>query len=253
MTAPIDYAPGDLAILAGLEARHFWFRARRRIILDALARWFPHAQNYLEIGCGAGYNVHGIANAFPEWRIVASDALEEGIAITRGLNARGVALVCFDARQVPFEKQFDVVGSYDVLEHVADHADVLRQFRKACRAGGGILLTVPQHPRLWSTADVLARHHRRYTKSELRQLVEAAGFQVAGCTSFNTLNLPLLALRSSFLRATGRAPRAVVPAAPANWLMERCMDADRLLIGAGFNLPAGGSLLLAARVREGVP
>ena len=33
---PISYDPADLEVLAGLEERHFWFRARRRIIVEAL-------------------------------------------------------------------------------------------------------------------------------------------------------------------------------------------------------------------------
>ena len=59
MTATIDYRASDLAVLASLEDRHFWFRARRRIIIDAIARHFPNARTYLELGAGTGYNAQG--------------------------------------------------------------------------------------------------------------------------------------------------------------------------------------------------
>src|ERR1700738_4692340 len=152
----VDYEPADLEILARVEERHFWFRARRRIIVEALARYFPDARSYLEIGCGTGYNARKIAEAFPSWRVVASDALREGRP-----ESRGVAFLQCDARQVPFENEFDVIGCYDVLEHIADHSAVLRQMWAACRPGGGILLSVPQHSWLWSAADERAHHHRR--------------------------------------------------------------------------------------------
>jgi len=105
VSAAIAYEPFDLRILAALEERHFWFRSRRRIIVDALRRWFPGARSYLEIGSGTGYVARGIAEAFPELRVVASDPLPGSAGCAR-----------IDARNVPFAGAFDVVGAYDVLE-----------------------------------------------------------------------------------------------------------------------------------------
>jgi hypothetical protein len=73
------------------------------------------------------------------------------------------------------------------------------------------------------------------------------GFEILGCTSFHSLNLPLFFLRSRFLRVTGRRPEASISAAPVNWLLEQGMELDRMLIRAGCSLPWGGSLLVAAR------
>src|ERR1039458_2864170 len=78
MTASISYEAHDVLILAALGERHFWFRSRRRIIVDALRRWFPNVRSYLEIGSGTGYVARAIAEAFPEWRVVASDPLAGG-------------------------------------------------------------------------------------------------------------------------------------------------------------------------------
>jgi SAM-dependent methyltransferase len=239
MTAAIGYEAHDLRILAGLEERHFWFRARRRIIVDALQRWFRDARSYLEIGSGTGYVASGIREAFPEWRVAASDAL-----------AGGAGRLRIDARNIPFARAFDVVGAYDVLEHIEDDRGALGQFREACRPGGGILLTVPQHAWLWSPADRYAHHHRRYRREDLLSLLRECGFEIVGSTSFHTLNLPLFFLRSRFLRATGRDPKPCIPAPPVNWLLERSMELDRWLIRAGVSLPFGVSLLVAARRRD---
>jgi hypothetical protein len=137
-----------------------------------------------------------------------------------------------------------------VLEHIEDDRAVLHQFRAACRPGGGILLTVPQHPWLWSPADAYARHHRRYRREDLLAKLRECGFEVLGCTSFHTLNLPLFFLRSRVLRATGRDPQTSIPIAPVNWLLEQSMELDRMLIRVGVQLPFGVSLMVAARRRD---
>ncbi len=68
----------------------------------------------------------------------------------------------------------------------------LAQIFDAARPGGGLLVTVPQHPYLWSASDEHAMHQRRYSCAELRQKVETAGFQIERITSFNSLLFPLM-------------------------------------------------------------
>ena len=49
----------------------------------------------------------------------------------------GVDLFQMDARQIPFENEFDVIGAFDVLEHIRDDELVLSQMYRAVRQGGG--------------------------------------------------------------------------------------------------------------------
>ena len=232
MSAAIDYDARELDVLAALEERHFWFQVRRRIVIDALRRWFPSARAYLEIGSGTGFIAAGIRTAFPAWRVTASDPL---------LSPQPI-----DMRAIPFAAAFDVIGAYDVLEHVEDDALALQQLHAACRPGGGILLTVPQHPFLWSPADDRAQHHRRYRRAELRAKLGAAGFERLAFTSFNTIALPLFILRCLLLRGTGQDVGAAVLPRPVDWGLRAAMEADRRLIGAGIDLPFGASLMVAA-------
>lgn len=54
----------------------------------------------------------------------------------------------------PFRKEFDTIGVFDVLEHVHEDEQILAQMHRAVHPdGGGIMLTVPQHPWLWSPTD----------------------------------------------------------------------------------------------------
>ena len=65
-------------------------------------------------------------------------------------------LIQMDARSIPYTDEFDVVGAFDVLEHVEQDAEALSAMYRACRTGGGILITVPQHKFLWSAVDEYA-------------------------------------------------------------------------------------------------
>jgi 2-polyprenyl-3-methyl-5-hydroxy-6-metoxy-1,4-benzoquinol methylase len=72
-------------------------------------------------------------------------------------------------RAVPSAETFDVIGEFDVLEHIEDEKAVLMAMHRALRPGGDIALTVPQHPRLWSGTDEAAHHKRRYERGELEK------------------------------------------------------------------------------------
>jgi SAM-dependent methyltransferase len=155
-----------------------------------------------------------------------------------------------DARQIPFENEFDVIGAFDVLEHIGDDELVLSQMHRAVRKGGGILLTVPQHSFLWSEIDEYSRHVRRYSVSELKAKVKRAGFKTMRATSFVSLLLPLMLVARLKQRPANREfdPAAEFRlSAPANYFLERIMNIERTMIRLGVAFPVGGSLLLVAK------
>jgi SAM-dependent methyltransferase len=247
--AAAGFKPEYFAELARLEACNFWFRARNRLIVQALRRHFPQARSLLEIGCGTGFVLAGIAAALPQLRLCGSEQLSAGLPFARR-RLPGADLFQMDARAIPFAAEFDVVGAFDVLEHIEEDELVLAQIFKALRPGGGVLLSVPQHGWLWSRADDHACHVRRYGAAELRRKVEAAGLRVRLATSFVAWLLPLLAL--SRWRNRRRAGGDFDPLAElrlggaANAVLEKILDLERASIALGVRYPAGGSLLLVA-------
>ncbi len=63
--------------------------------------------------------------------------------------------------------EFDVVGSFDVLEHVDDDKRLLREFRRILKRNRFLFLTVPACRFLWGGEDLVSQHKRRYGKGEL--------------------------------------------------------------------------------------
>ena len=235
--------------LADLEAGSFWFRSRNRLLCWALEHYFPDARSFFEVGCGTGFVLAGIRKELPRLILAAGEVFSAGLSLAAD-RLPGVDLFQMDARQIPFESEFDVIGAFDVLEHIGDDELVLSQMYQAVRKGGGILLTVPQHSFLWSEVDEFSRHVRRYSMSALKAKVERAGFKTLRATSFVSLLLPLMLIARLKRRPANREfdPTAEFRlGAPASYLLERVMDLERTMIRLGVSFPAGGSLLLIAK------
>jgi len=242
------FRPEAFEQLAALEAQNFWFRARNKLIVWALKRHFPTMERYLEIGCGTGYVLAGVAQAYPAATLVGSEIFGVGLPYAAS-RARMAELLQMDARQIPYVEEFDVIGAFDVLEHIEEDELVLAAMLRAVRPGGGVAITVPQHPLLWSAADESACHVRRYRVSELREKVLRAGFKLEFETSFVSLLLPAM-LASRLTKQQGNAREDFLPELNLppwlNSVFERVMNLERNLIRSGLRLKLGGSRLLIA-------
>jgi SAM-dependent methyltransferase len=198
---------------------------------------------------GTGFVLTGIRQAFPLLSLSASDIQTEGLFYA-AQRLSDVTFFQMDARDIPFEAEFDVIGAFDVLEHIADDELVLAQLFQAVKPGGGLMLSVPQHPFLWSFLDEFGHHKRRYTRSELIEKISQAGFEMLYVTSFVALLLPLLLLS----RLTQRRPKdnfdpmAEFKINPLlNQSLEKVLAAEGFFIRRGISFPAGGSLLAVAK------
>lgn len=146
------------------------------------------------------------------------------------------------------DSAYDCIGSFDVIEHIDDDELVLYNFHRALRSGGFLLLTVPQHPWLWSSADAYAHHVRRYTRSELRAKVMKAGFRILDCSSFVSLLLPLMVLQRLTSRHEPYDPDDEFKISPfLNQCLYFVMRFEVFLLRLGLRFPVGGSLLLLAQ------
>jgi SAM-dependent methyltransferase len=241
--------------LADVEAGSFWFRARNELIVWAVRSYFPESRSFLEIGCGTGFVLSGLRSAFPAMSLSGSEVLTAGLEFA-AKRVPGAELYQMDARQIPFRDAFDGVGAFDVLEHIEADETVLAEMAAALHPGGGLFLSLPQHPRLWSPQDDHALHVRRYTARGLRRKVEAAGFEIIRMTSFVSLLLPMLV--AARLRARQRGPERASEGIDElrlpktlNRALEAIMTIERGAIRRGLSFPVGGSLLVVARRVDG--
>lgn len=244
------FNPEFFRLMADVEPQHFWFVGRNRILMDVMRKYFPSPGKVLEIGCGTGFVLSGMQSIFPQAHFSGSDIFTDGLAITVQ-RVSNTFLFQMDARRIPFYAEFDLIGAFDVLEHIEEDEAVLAQMFLACKPGGGVVLTVPQHRWLWSQVDDFAHHKRRYTRAELTEKMTKAGFRIEYTTSFVSLLLPLM-LASRGMKKSGADMDKKMEAVGlklgklTNALLGAIMKIEQVLIRLGLSFPFGGSLLLAA-------
>ena len=236
------------ATLARLEDANFWFRSRNQLILWAIKKYCSNFNSLLEVGCGTGYVLSGISKAFPYSTLYGSEIFSEGLEFASA-RLPFVNLMQMDARCIPYTNEFDTIGAFDVLEHIEEDEHVLAQVHSALKPNGVMLITVPQHPWLWSATDKRACHVRRYTATDLHKKIEAAGFQVLRSTSFVTILLPAMII-SRWLKKEAALEEANSELAVTPWLNSIFLGLLRIeltCIRVGFNFFVGGSRLIVAR------
>jgi SAM-dependent methyltransferase len=243
------------------EARHFWFRSRNRCIAAA-TRLLPNLDSVgdiIEHGCGTGFVLAELQRLFPQARVTGADLFAEGLALARRRFAG--PLLQTDILHCDLRSAFDLVGLFDVLEHLDDDLQVLQAIRGQLRPGGCLLLTVPAHMALWSDYDEASGHRRRYSRQQLVARLSEAGFAMEYCTEFMFALLPLMFVRRRLKR--GRARAGKEPGAVAeriqeeltigpllNRVLELLLRPEPWWIRHRRRLPGGTSLLaLAAPMR----
>jgi SAM-dependent methyltransferase len=250
--------------LATLEAGHFWFIARNTLIGWLVTRFAPDTRRALEIGCGTGFVLNEWKKRLPGAQIAASELSPSGLrhAIKRHASTGAekhesdhpIELFQMDARQPYLVDTLDLIGAFDVLEHIPHDDVVIAALATALKPGGILMASVPQHPWMWSTADDLAMHQRRYSRGELAQKMRAAGLEPIYQTSFVALPFPLMVLSraAEWLRAKPKSltrqveDEFMLPAWQSRMLLA-LLAVEHRLRRIGLPLPIGGSQVVVAR------
>jgi hypothetical protein len=118
-----------------------------------------------------------------------------------------------------------------------------------------LYVTVPAHPWLWSQADTLAQHHRRYTRKSLRTLLESSGFTIQDCSYRLASLVAPLAIARSIPWRLGYRPESTSfqrqldkQLGYSSAMLTRCLIGLESLVGGAS--PIGTSLFACASPRS---
>ncbi len=166
----------------------------RRKSLERLVQDYVTGKKILDIRCLTGQ--------------LAVDLILKGFSVT-GLDAhpKGVELANRHARKHGINRdiarlwdlahlleavgaeRFDAVICLDVLNHVEDDAQAIRQVAQVLVDGGRVVIAAPAFPSLYGKRDRMLGHQRRYTQRGIRELLERHGLQIHYRRYWNLLGL----------------------------------------------------------------
>lgn len=151
-------------------------------------------QRFFEVGVGRGDVAIALAKRGLRGRGI--DFSEDALRIcSERIERAGVGErleVCQgDLLSLAEEGAYDLIIALEVLEHIDDDRRALATIRELLKPKGHFLISVPAHMSKWAITDVWGGHVRRYERAELREKLEAAGFEISTLLSYG---FPLLNL-----------------------------------------------------------
>jgi SAM-dependent methyltransferase len=231
--------------MAELDDRHWWYRARRRILAALVRREVqpPVGAKILEIGCGSGHNLSMLADF---GHVDGLELDDEMRALSEKRLGRKIMRSPLPELGEVKDKSYDLIGAFDVIEHIDDDHAALAAIATKLKPGGKFMMTVPAHPWMWTAHDVANHHKRRYSKRALRALIDGSPMRLEKIGYFNSLLFPLAVADRAAAKLRGKDDGNVsLPPTPLNSALEAVFGAERYLVGR-LPLPPGLSLFAVA-------
>ncbi len=204
------YDPRGHDALLAMQRSHFWYRGRHRFLLQGVRRWaLPRfatesRPRVIDLGGGCGAWIRLVAEhaIWPGAELALGDSSTHALTLAATALPEAVGLYQADLLDLHWRDRWDCVFLLDVLEHVPDHEEALRQIQQATAPGGLLFITVPALMAFWSFVDEAGHHQRRYERGDFPRLAAATGWSLLDCRYFMFLLSPLLWLTRQRNRRT---------------------------------------------------
>jgi 2-polyprenyl-3-methyl-5-hydroxy-6-metoxy-1,4-benzoquinol methylase len=259
-----EYDETGFDLLIRMQREHFWYRGRHQLLLNVLRREvranFSETKSLhaMDLGGGCGgwleYLRHHEEEMFQT--LALGDSSIRALTLAEPIVGAFAKRYQTDLLDLVWKDEWDVVFLLDVLEHIPDHIEVLRQIRDTLKPGGLLFITTPALNFFWTHNDDLALHQRRYSKSDFRHLGREVNLEFVRADYFMFFLSPALMLYRMLVRPHKTAtPGEVqeylwrshqVPGRLVNFLLTQVFLAEAALVNR-IAMPWGTSILAVFR------
>ncbi|KKP37278.1 MAG: Methyltransferase type 12 [Candidatus Peregrinibacteria bacterium GW2011_GWA2_33_10] len=231
-----------------IEDNSFWFKHRNNCLLEIIKK-FPFTGSFFDIGGGNGFVAQAIEKTGKNTVLVEPG--EKGIRNAKKRNLKN--LVCATLEGAEFKKgSIDAIGVFDVIEHIKEDEQFIKNLHAYLKQNGKLYLTVPAYQILWSREDDFAGHFRRYTIKTISQKLKKAGFKMEFSTYiFSILPLPIFLFRSLpsklKLYKGHQINEHKEEHSKQNKILTKIWNWEVKRLSKGKKIPFGGSCLIVAK------
>ena len=219
----------------------------RRAILERLGP-VSASPTLLDLGCSSGYLLAELEAAHPTATLIGLDLVSAGLRRAHRLVPQARLLRADVCRMPLGDESVNGIVSANLLEHVPDDFQALREIARVLRPGARAVLVVPAGPGTYDYYDRFLGHERRYRRGELAGKGRAAGLERVEEIHLGSVLYPAfwLVKKRNRLRDQGLEGRALeerVAADIASTGSSRvgpvACELERRLLDVGIRLPFG--------------
>lgn len=247
------FDPEMLDLLSKIEREHFWHKGRREIIHEMIKQYGKKtAKNnltMLELGCGNGNIVQYLKKK--AINIEGADISLAGLKSCK--KEADIPLYQVDILRTPFcSDSYDIVGLFDIIEHLDDDVAALKEAYRICKKNGIVIITVPANSLPWSYFDDISGHKRRYSKDDLISKIKETGFRIEKISFFMFFLSSFLLIFRQFNFFGGKNHKKLAQLSELkiipiiNELFLIFLKLENLILKK-FDLPFGSSIICVAR------
>lgn len=241
--------------LAEIEDHYWWHQGRAAAAHAFIKSLLSSGQlsqdsNIADVGCGTGGFLKQLQAAFGFRNVAGIDGSPQALKVAKERGMQGIQANLSEPFSV-FDGKCDLITMMDVLEHMPDEDQFLQSVNQNLPPGGYLMINVPAFQFLFSSWDKLLGHHRRYTRSRLKSVLQKNGFEILRCSYLFSTVFPIAIMRRLFGKEF-TSESCEFPAVPS-WLNKFLISASKVesrLIQA-MPLPFGTSVFCLARKKHG--
>lgn len=239
-----------------MQEKHFWYRGRHRFLLaavDQFTRLHQSPLSAVDLGGGVGGWVRYLFDRRADrlQTVALADSSYVALSLAKNTLLASAQRYQIDLMNLGWKNQWDCVFLLDVIEHLPNDIDAMRQAAKALKPGGYLFVTTPALKQFWSYNDTLAQHLRRYNYRDYRDLASRSGLEFCDARYFMFFLSPLYLLsriKPGIAKMSDAEKKALVlkqhaiPAKPINSVLSAIFSAETP-IGHWIRFPWGTSIL----------
>jgi hypothetical protein len=165
---------------------HWYYQSKSRYLIEVNRNYLENAERIIEIGAGSTFFLK-------EALKVSNNALGYAVDINYSGQEQVENKRIILSRTLP-KVSGDFYLFIDVLEHVDNDLELLKESIQFAKPNSYIMISVPAFSFLWSGHDDFLEHKRRYTTGQLKTLSDKAGLEIIDLRYVFGLLFPLACL-----------------------------------------------------------
>jgi SAM-dependent methyltransferase len=194
-----EYDESGFDKLFKMQNNHFWYIGRHKFLLYALSKYLAKDAkdlNAIDLGGGVGgwlsFLHKNKAHVFSN--LALGDSSLKALNMAKNVLPSTCQMYHIDLMNLQMKSSWDAAFLLDVIEHLPDDVEAIKQASESLKPGGLLFITTPAFKQFWSYNDEMANHLRRYTKKDYISISKKTGLTLLDTRYFMFFLSPIYLL-----------------------------------------------------------